>query len=171
MRGWQIAAGLLAGAVLLAPAATRADDVGPEAPVKTRPRTRQLAEPPLFGSYFDRWEPTFYTGFAPRADDAARVHLHVGRGNQLRITLVLSEDVQEGYARDLKVRRDTYRGLIDSKRIVLTQNDAFAEFEATLEELVIDGLVEAEADLSPAERRTRNLNLMKRHNPGRVFEI
>ena len=118
---------------------------------KPRPKTRQLSEPPLFGSYYDRWEPTFYTGFAPRADDPARVHLHVGRGNQLRITLVLSDAALESYARDLQVRRDTYRELVDSGRIVLTQNEALAEFEAALDELVIDGLVEAERD--PGARR------------------
>jgi len=165
------AAGLLACAALLLPGASPADDVAPEAPPSPRPKTRQLEEPPLFGSYYDRWEPTFYTGFAPRADDPARVHLHVGRGNQLRITLVLSEEVQAGYARDLKVRRDTYRSLIDSKRIELTQNNAFADFEATLDEAVLAGLVDAEAGLSPAELRSRNLNLMKHLNPGRVFEI
>jgi hypothetical protein len=171
LRPWQAAAVLVASAAWLASAGARADEVGTDAPTKPRPTTRQLAEPPVFGSYYDRWEPTFYTGFAPRADEAARVHLHVGRGNQLRITLVLSESVQGAYARDLKVRRDTYRRLIDSKRIRLTQNEQFAEFEATLDELVIDGLVEAEADLSPAELRKRNLNLMKRLNPGRIFEI
>jgi len=81
-------AALAAAGLLVSAGAARADDVPPEAEPKPRPKTRQLSEPPLFGSYYDRWEPTFYTGFAPRADDPARVHLHVGRGNQLRITLV-----------------------------------------------------------------------------------
>ncbi len=85
-----------------------ADDVGPEAAVKPRPKTRQLAEPPLVGSYYDSWEPTFYTGFAPRALDPRRLHVHVGRGNQLRITLVLADDVIDSYARD-RVRIDEHR--------------------------------------------------------------
>jgi len=162
-----------AAAGLVAPGTALADAVPPEAEARPRPPTRQLVEPPLFGSYYERWEPTFYTGFAPRADDPARVHLHVGRGNQLRITLVLSEAVQESYARDLKVRRDTYRGLVDAGRIVLSQNAALAEFETTLDEAEIDRLVDGDGgpDLSPAALRARDLNLMKRLNPGRVFEI
>ncbi len=163
------AALLLSATALLLPAAALADDVAPESVAKPRLKTRQLSEPPLFGSYYDRWEPTFYTGFAPRADDPARVHLHVGRGNQLRITLVLSDAALERYARDLQVRRDTYRELIDSGRIVPTQNEALSEFEATLDEAEVDRLVEAE--LSGAALRGRNLSLMKQLNPGRIFEI
>ena len=121
-------------------------------------------EPPRVGSYYERWEPAFYAGFAPRADDPARVHLHVGRGNQLRITLVLSEAVQEAYARDLKLRRDTYRGLVDAGRILLSQNRGLAEFEAALDEAEIERLVAAEADpdLAPEALRARNVELMKR---------
>jgi hypothetical protein len=162
-----------AAALFAAPVVAHADDVSPETEARPSAKTRQLVEPPLFGSYYDRWEPTFYTGFAPRADEPARVHLHVGRGNQLRITLVLSEQVLESYARDLKVRRDTYRGLVDSGRVVLTQNRALAEFEGVLEERMIERLVqgENEAGLPRGSLRARNVNLMKRLNPGRVFEI
>jgi len=131
----------------------------------------QITEAPQVGTYYERWEPTFYTGFAPRGDDPARIHLHVGRGNQLRITLLLSDAVEESYARDLKVRRDTYRALVDGGRIVLTQNAALADFEATLDALRIDGLVAEEASLSPEALRARNVKLMARLNPGRVFEI
>ena len=90
----RIAAALAAAGLVASPVA-RADEVPPEPSRKPPAVVRQLVERPLFGSYYERWEPTFYTGFAPRADDPARVHLHVGRGNQLRITLVLSEAVQE----------------------------------------------------------------------------
>lgn len=41
-----------------------------------------------YGVYYDRREPSFYTGFAPRTPDPRRLHLHVGRGNQLRVTAV-----------------------------------------------------------------------------------
>ncbi len=164
-------AAVAAAAIFSSAPAVQADEITP--PAKPSAAARQLVEPPLFGSYYDRWEPTFYTGFAPRADEPTRVHLHVGRGNQLRITVVLSDAVLEGYARDLKARRDTYRGLVDSGRITLTQNTALAEFEGVLEELRIDGLVgvESAAGLSPAALRVRNLKLMKRLNPGRVFEL
>ena len=61
-----------------------------------------LQEPPRYGLYYDRYEPTFYTGFAPRTADPNRIHLRLGRGNQLRVTVVLSEAALEAYGRDLR---------------------------------------------------------------------
>jgi len=157
--------------VVLAIALPAAADEMPPEPVPVPRAALRLEEPPVFGSYYERWEPTFYTGFAPRADAPERVHLHVGRGNQLRITLVLSEGTLERYARDLKTRRDTYRRLVDAGRIVLTQNQALAEFEARLDEVGIDALVAQEDRLSAPALRARNVALMRRLNPGRVFEL
>jgi hypothetical protein len=161
-------AALLVGAFGARPAG--ADVVAPE-PVQVRPKTRMLEEPPRYGTYYQRYEPTFYTGFAPRPGQPERVHLHVGRGNQLRITVVLSDETLRDYARDLQARRDTYRALVDDGRIVLTQNRGLAAFEAELEEVELDDLVEDEDDLSPAELRERNVRLMERLNPERVFRI
>ena len=84
-----------------------------------------LEEPPRFGMYYDRYEPAFYTGFAPRTNDPQRVHLHLGRGNQLRVTVVLADDVLHDYAEDLLGRYRTYRTLIDDGCLVLTQNQGF----------------------------------------------
>jgi hypothetical protein len=165
-------AGALCLALLLAAPLARADDVAPEEPApKPRPKVRQLEEPPRYGTYYQRYEPTFYTGFAPRALEPGRVHLHVGRGNQLRVTLVLSEETQEAYARDLQARRDTYRGLVEKGRVVPNQNRGLDAFEAALDEAGLDGLVEGEAGLSSGALRRRNLDLMARLNPGRVFRI
>ena len=72
-----------------------------------------LEEPPRFGMYYDRYEPAFYTGFAPRTNDPRRIHLHLGRGNQLRVTVVLADDVLREYAEDLLERHRTYRAQID----------------------------------------------------------
>src|SRR5262249_10484351 len=82
-------------------------------------------DPATFGIYYDRREPSFYTGFAPRTPDPRRLHLHIGRGDQLRVTAVLADDVLLEYARDLWQRQQTYRALIDAGRLVLTQNRAF----------------------------------------------
>src|SRR4249920_885668 len=92
---------------------------------------RSAGDPP-YGLYYDRREPSFYTGFAPRTLDPARIHLHVGRGNQLRVTVVLSDEVLAEYARDLSQRWRTYRTLADAGRLVLTQNRTFDDFEARL---------------------------------------
>jgi hypothetical protein len=124
-----------------------------------------------YGIFYERYEPTFYTGFAPRAEDPRRLHLHVGRGNQLRITLVLSDRVLDDYASDLLARYQTYRQLIDEGTVKLTQNAAFEEFEKTLLEAGLEDLVNEEADLSSSQRRERNLKLIERFNPGRVFRI
>jgi hypothetical protein len=130
-----------------------------------------VEEPPRYGVYYDEREPSFYTGFAPRAQDPARVHVHLGRGNQLRVTVVLADDVIRDYARDLAERRRTYRRLIDDGRLELTQNRGFDDFERRLEELGLARLVAEEAPLSPAALRARNLALIERLNPGRVFRI
>src|SRR4029434_5743981 len=79
---------------------------------------RSAGDPP-YGLYYDRREPSFYTGFAPRTLDPARIHLHVGRGNQLRVTVVLSDEVLAEYARDLSQRWRTYRKLADGGPLAL----------------------------------------------------
>ena len=131
---------------------------------------RNAGEPP-YGLYYDRREPSFYTGFAPRTLDPARIHLHVGRGNQLRVTVVLSDQVLAEYARDLAQRWRTYRMLANAGRLVLTQNRTFDDFDARLHEVQLDELVAAEPSLGPEALRERNLALLERLNPGRVFRI
>src|SRR5262245_45801984 len=131
----------------------------------------RATETPQWGVYYDRREPSFYAGFAPRTLDPARIHLHVGRGNQLRVTVVLSDQVLAEYARDLNQRRRTYRALVDAGRLVLTQNRAFDDFDARLVEVNLDALVAAEPSLQPDALRARNLDLLERLNPGRVFRI
>jgi hypothetical protein len=141
------------------------------APVPLPGATGMLEQLPEFGTFYQRYEPTFYTGFAPRALTPQRLHLHVGRGNQLRVTLVLSDATLRSYARDLLARRDTYRGLVDAGRIVPTQNRGLEAFESALREVGLDALVAQEAALSPEALRERNVQLMQRLNPGRVFRI
>ena len=161
---------VLLSASLTVRSTARADDLGIEVP-PPKARTQMLEQPPEYGVYWDRYEPTFYTGFAPRTLEPARLHLHVGRGNQLRATAVLSDEVLEGYARDLAARRSTYRALIDRKRLLPSQNDSFSEMETTLDEVDLADRIEDEKKREPAEIRAENVELMKRLNPGRVFEI
>lgn len=130
-----------------------------------------LEEPPRFGIYYDRIEPTFYTGFAPRTNDPRRLHLHLGRGNQLRATVVLADDVVREYAADLASRYRTYRALIGDGRLVLTQNQGFEEFERTLADAQVERLVSEQSTLSNEALQERNLQLLERLNPKRVFRI
>ena len=124
-----------------------------------------------YAIFYSDYEPTFYTGFAPRAQDSRRLHLHVGRGNQLRVTQVLSNRVVETYVRDLLIRYRGYKELIDNEKVVLTQNSGFEEFEKQIRELDVEALVDAEEGLSNQQLRQRNLELIRQLNPGRIFSI
>ena len=126
---------------------------------------------PSYGIGYDRYEPMFYTGFAPRIQEPDRIHLHLGRGNQLRITTVLSHRVLQSYAADLLARYHTYQSLIGNAEIVLTQNRAFESFDASVREIGLEQLVADEGQLSDQKVRERNLKLMERLNPDRVFRI
>src|SRR5262245_12245482 len=130
-----------------------------------------LEEQPRFGVYYHRYEPVFYTGFAPRTNDPRRIHLHLGRGNQLRTTVVLADDVLREYAQDLSNRRRTYRALIEDGRLTLTQNQGFEEFERALKDAHVEQLASTQATVSDDAVRDRNLRLMEQLNPGRIFHI
>ena len=130
------------------------------------PRRGPPADPATYGLYYDRREPSFYTGFAPRTPDPTRLHLHIGRGNQLRVTVVLADDVLEEYARDLWQRWRTYRALVDGGRLVLTQNHAFEEFEQELREVELDRLVREEKTLAPDALRDAEPGAPRAPEPG-----
>jgi len=130
-----------------------------------------LEEQPRFGVYYHRYEPVFYTGFAPRTNDPRRIHLHLGRGNQLRLTVVLADDALREYAQDLSNRRRTYRALIEDGRLTLTQNQGFEEFERVLKDAHVEQLASTQATVSDDLVRERNLRLMEQLNPGRIFHI
>jgi hypothetical protein len=124
-----------------------------------------------YGVFYNSYEPTFYTGFAPRALDPKRLHLHVGSGNQLRVTLVLSDEVIQRYVDNLLARYQGYRALIDSGRLVLTQNRAFEQFEQAIRDHGLETMQAGQRELSTAEIRQRNLQLMRKLNSQRVFSI
>ena len=122
-------------------------------------------------SYYQKYEPAFYTGFAPRTRDTKRLHLHVGRGNQLRVTLVLSDEVLVNYAKDILTRYSTYEQMISSGTITLTQNSSFEEFAKVINDLNIEQLAATESAMTQSEVINRNQQLLDRLNPGRVFHI
>jgi hypothetical protein len=157
------------GSLIAMPAA--ADWAAPPLPGDRAERGAMVQDPPRYGVFYDEPEPTFYTGFAPRTQDPARLHIHLGRGNQLRVTEVLSDAVLAEYARDLVERERVYRRLIDEGRLELTQNTSFEDFSRTLADAGVARMVTEEATLPPADLRARNLALMERLNPGRVFRI
>jgi hypothetical protein len=87
------------------------------------------------------------------------------------VTVVLSSEALRYYARDLLHRYETYRTLVDKGTLILTQNLFFEEFEQIIKETQIGRLVEEEKGMSDAEIRARNLDLLEKLNPGRLFRI
>ena len=165
--GWIAGAGLAATAAADGDEATLAASASKQAP----PSVDAAGPATSYGVFYERHEPTFYTGFAPRTLDPERIQLHVGRGNQLRVTVVLSDEVLDSYADDLLARYRTLRSLIDTGEVQPTQNTSFEVLEATQRSLPLDGMVAAEKGMAEPAVRERNLALMERLNPGRVFRI
>lgn len=124
-----------------------------------------------YGVGYDRYEPAFYTGFAPRIPEPDRLHLHIGRGNQLRVTAVLSDKALRDYAADVLARYRAYRDLIARGEVVPTQNRGFEAFEETVVEVGLREMVAEQASLSDGNLRARNLALLERLNPGQVFRV
>src|SRR5262245_48237501 len=42
-----------------------------------------------YGFFFNDYGPNFYVGFVPREQDHRRITIHLGRGNQIRLRIVL----------------------------------------------------------------------------------
>ncbi|HXK21547.1 MAG TPA: hypothetical protein VMS55_02600, partial [Myxococcota bacterium] len=120
------------------------------------------APPP--GVYFHWYEPSFYVGFAPRTQDPERVHIELGRGNQVRVTAVLGDRELDTYASDLVERREIYRELIDRGVITLTTNKQYERFTARLDEV-------GAASVAASHDRERAVELLEALNPDRVFRI
>ena len=123
------------------------------------------------GVYFDRYEPSFYAGFAPRTQDPGRVHLELSRGNQLRLTLVLGPNEIDRYLVNLLMRRSVVQALVDADVIELTTNLAFERFSAALNDALVEDVVLRQGDLGADAYREQTIAVLERLNPGRVFRI
>ncbi len=138
---------------------------------KTKADRFQPSGPTPPGVFFYRLEPSFYTGFAPRSQEPRRIHVHLGRGNQLRVTVVLSERMIDTYIQDLNHRYRTYKRLIEAKRMTLTQNTGWETFEKTLAEHRVVELAEAGPEMQADLYRRHNIEMLEELNPGRIFHI
>lgn len=128
------------------------------------------SEPPQ-GVYFHWYEPSFYTGFAPRTQDPQRVHIRVSRGNQVRVTVVLGDKELDAYLDDLTLRRKTYQELIDAKVIELTTNKEYERFVAKLDQVGVAEAAKSRDGGGPDAYRQKSVDIMTALNPERVFRI
>lgn len=123
------------------------------------------------GIFFYRLEPMFYTGFAPRIQDPKRVHTFLGRGNQLRVTAVLSNEAIEEYLQDIALRYLTVQELLDEGKLELTQNTQWERFKKIINEEGIMALAGGADYMDPEAYRAMAITKMAALNPGRVFHI
>ena len=128
------------------------------------------SEPPP-GVYFHWYEPSFYTGFAPRTQDPARAHIRLSRGNQVRVTTVIGEREIDVYLDDLVERRRVYQELIGAKVIEFTTNKEYERFAEKLDQLGVADVVKSRGSTSPGAYRQKSAEIMRALNPQRVFEI
>ena len=123
------------------------------------------------GIYFHWYEPSFYTGFAPRTQDPQRVHIRLSRGNQVRVTVALGDKELDAYLDDLVVRGKTYQELIDAKVIELTTNKEYERFVEKLDRAGVADVAKRRESLGPIAYRQKSLEIMSVLNPERVFRI
>ncbi|OQY44614.1 MAG: hypothetical protein B6240_10225 [Desulfobacteraceae bacterium 4572_87] len=138
---------------------------------KIQSEKRNDTENELQGVYYYRIEPSFYTGFAPRCQEPNNIHIHLGRGNQVRVTLVLSNPVIDSYLPDLAFRYHVYDELIKTSKIKLTQNLGFEKFARIIKTENIVKLAGERNRMNPRAYRKISLEILEKLNPGRVFHI
>lgn len=126
---------------------------------------------PAPGVYFYWYEPSFYTGFAPRTQDRDRAHLELSRGNQQRLTLVLGPDELDAYLGNLLQRRDVVQEMVDKKVIELRTNLEFESFVEGLKQARVEETLAQRDQLGPDAYREKTVEIMSRLNPERIFRI
>lgn len=133
--------------------------------------TRWDGSQPPPGIYFHWYEPSFYTGFAPRTQEASRIHLVLGRGSQQRVTVVLGEAELDAYLGDLDARHRLYQELIDAKVLTLSTNMEYEKFVEGLRTHEVAELVAGRSGMDAEAYRAKALEVLRALNPERVFDI
>jgi hypothetical protein len=119
--------------------------------------------------------PSLYTGFAPREEEANRIHFHLSRGNVARLTVTLDEQAILTYLYSLQKRRAVINTVVTGGDIKPVHRPQNAMHDALLDSPKI-GVSQTISDfeagrISREEFYARSLAIMKALNPGRVFEI
>jgi hypothetical protein len=128
-------------------------------------------DPGTAGVFFNDYDPNFYTGFVPRVQYKNRIKIHVARGNQLRVRMVLPDETIDHYVEDQVEKHDLYKEVIDAGLIELTSN---TEWESYHQRVVDEGLHTLAAKRGAAtaqEWREINLGAIDKLNPERLYHI
>jgi hypothetical protein len=124
-----------------------------------------------YGTFFNNYDPNFHVGFIPRVQEAKRIKIHIARGNQLRVHMVLPDETVVNFLTDQKAKHDLQKELIDGGVIVLTSNSFWEDFEQRYAAARIDEKAAQKGSLSPAKWRKLNIEAMSELNPERVYHI
>ncbi len=119
--------------------------------------------------------PAFYTGFAPRVADANRIHFHLSRGNQIRLTAPLDEYTVMTYLYNLKARESLVVDAVSKNLILLQQQDQMGMFKSVLNSDLysVNQLISKfdTGSISKEEFYAQSLLTLQKLNPGRVFSM
>lgn len=119
--------------------------------------------------------PSFYTGFAPRIADANKVHFHLSRGNQIRLTAPMDEYTVLTYLYNLKAREALVTDATAKGLIKLQHQDQMGMFKSVLNSDLysVNQLVDKlnSGAISKEEFYNQSLLTLEKLNPGRVFTI
>ena len=74
--------------------------------------TTRWTDPTPYGIFFNDYDPNFQTGFVPRVQDEHRIKIHLGRGNQLRVRMVLPDESVDNFLSDQVAKHDLYKEVI-----------------------------------------------------------
>jgi hypothetical protein len=124
-----------------------------------------------YGTFFNNYDPNFQVGFIPRVQERDRIKIHVARGNQLRVRMVLPDSSIDNFLTDQKAKHDLQKELIDSGVIELTTNTAWEDYEQRYAAAQIDAKAAQRGSLSAQKWRELNLEAMQATNPERMYHI
>ncbi len=119
--------------------------------------------------------PSFYTGFAPRIQDANKIHFHLSRGNQLRLTAPLDDMTILNYLYGMKSREQLFDSAVNENLIKLEQQNQLGLFKSVLNSSTysIPQLISQNNSgaITKEEFYKQSLQLIQTLNPGRIFSI
>jgi hypothetical protein len=124
-----------------------------------------------YGLFFNDYDPNFYAGFVPRVQDRDRIKIHLARGNQLRIRMVLPDATIDNYLPDQVAKHDLFREVIDKGVITLTTNTTWEDYDRRFEAEGLRELASRRAALSPEKWRALNVQTLDKLNPERLYHI
>lgn len=134
-------------------------------------KRERWTNPEPYGVFFNNYDPNFYTGFVPRVQDADRIKIHLGRGNQLRVRMILSDDTIDNFVLDQVAKHDLYQEVIDAGVIELTANTAWEDYDAKFEQAGLREIAAKKGTVSPEQWRQLNVEALQKLQPDRVYRI